>query len=67
MLRIKTQPHHEKLMAGLALVSLPITSQCHGSNSIGLINCFRIAKVTRSQQGHDKSKKSISCEIEKIP
>jgi hypothetical protein len=45
MLRIKNQPHHEKLMAGLALVSLPYNSQCH-SKFIGLINCFRIAKVT---------------------
>jgi hypothetical protein len=38
------------------------------ANSIGLINCFRIAKVTPSQQGHDKAKINIVLgEIEKIP
>jgi hypothetical protein len=34
---------------------------------IGLINCFRIAKVPRSQQGHYKSKiKIVLGEIEKF-
>jgi hypothetical protein len=50
MLRIKNQPHHEKLMAGLALVSLPYNFSMPWKHSIGLINCFRIAKVTEANK-----------------
>jgi hypothetical protein len=56
MLRIKNQPHHEKLMAGLALASLPYNFSMPWK-SIGLINCFRIAKAPN--KGHD-GQKSIS-------
>jgi hypothetical protein len=39
------------------------------ATSIGLISCFRIAKVPPNQQGHDKGKINniVLGEIEKIP
>jgi hypothetical protein len=46
-------------MAGLALASLLYNFNAMEATSIGLINCFRIAKVPRSQQGHDKAKINI--------
>jgi hypothetical protein len=52
MLRIKTSLI---MKMALALVSLPYNFSMPWSNSIGLINCFRIAKVTQ-KQGHDKKK-----------